>query len=87
MHMSVDILHVARLPWPVSWPDLFGRHASLLAEIGFGGGHYLVDWAERRPESNLLGLEISLPSLRRGAKKLAVSGVTTFRHAVNRTVH
>lgn len=79
MLMSVDILHHARLPWPVSWPDLFGRHAPLLAEIGFGGGHYLVDWAKRCPDSNLLGLEISLPSLRRGAKKLAVAGVTNTR--------
>lgn len=79
MLMLVDILHFARLPWPLYWPDIFGRKAPLLAEIGFGGGHYLVEWAQRRPDSNLLGLEISLPSLRRGAKKLATSGATNTR--------
>ncbi len=77
--MSIDILHYSRLPWPTSWPNLFDRDAPLLAEIGFGGGQFLVDWAQRRPECSLLGLEISMPSLRRGAKKLAVAGLTNTR--------
>ena len=79
MPMPIDILHYARLPWPISWSDLFNREAPLIVEIGFGGGQYLVDWAQSRPEFNLLGLEISLPSLRRGAKKLSVAGVTNTR--------
>lgn len=79
MSMSTEILHYGRLPWPVSWPDLFGREAPLLLEIGFGGGHFLLDWALRRPDANLVGLEISLPSIRRGAKKLALAGVTNAR--------
>ncbi len=77
--MPIDILHYSRLSWPVSWPDLFDRDAPLLAEIGFGGGQFLVDWAQRRPECNLLGLEISMPSLRRGAKKLSAAGLTNTR--------
>ncbi len=79
MPMSIDILNCARLSWPVAWPDLFERDAPLLAEIGFGGGQYLVDWAQSRPECNLLGLEISMPSLRRGARKLSIAGVTNAR--------
>ncbi len=79
MLMLIDILHYARLPWPISWSDLFNRDAPLIIEIGFGGGQFLVDWAQSRPECNLLGLEISLPSLRRGAKKLSVAGVTNTR--------
>ena len=77
--MSIDILHYARLSWPVSWLDLFDRDAPLLTEIGFGGGQFLVDWAQSRSECNLLGLEISLPSLRRGARKLSIAGVTNTR--------
>ncbi len=79
MLMSIDILHYARLPWPLNWTDLFGRSAPLLADIGFGGGHSLVNWAQRRPDGNLLGLEISLPSLHRGAQKLYTAGVTNAR--------
>lgn len=77
--MPVDILHYGRLPWPVDWPELFGRQAPLLLEIGFGGGHYLVDWAIRRPDCNLLGLEISFPSLRRAVRKLDAAGVKNAR--------
>lgn len=77
--MSIEILRYGRMSWPTNWPDLFGREAPLLVEIGFGGGHYFVDWAQSRPECNLLGLEISLQSLYRGAKKLALAGLTNAR--------
>jgi tRNA (guanine-N7-)-methyltransferase len=77
--MSIEILHYGRMHWPVDWPDLYGREAPLLVEIGFGGGHYLVHWARSRPECNLLGLEISLQSLYRGAKKLASAGLSNTR--------
>lgn len=77
--MTLHILHYARLPWPTIWTEVFGRDAPLLLEIGFGGGHFLVDLAQRRPQSNVVGLEISLPSLRRGAKKVLTSGVDNTR--------
>lgn len=79
MFMSAEILHFSRLSWPTSWSDLFERDAPLLVEIGFGGGQSLVDWALNRPQCNLLGLEISLPSLRRGARKISSVGVTNAR--------
>lgn len=50
-----------------------------MLEIGFGSGHYLVDMARRRPDCNVLGMEISLPSLRRGAKKMQVAELTNLR--------
>ena len=75
LRMSKEILHYARLPWPTPWQEFFGVEAPILLEIGFGGGQFLVDLAERRPHCNVLGLEISLPSLRRGAKKLKTSAV------------
>lgn len=77
--MSIDILHLNRMPWPTSWDDLFGRGAPLLVEIGFGGGHFLVDLAQQHPECNILGVEISLPSLRRGLKKASTRKLKNIR--------
>lgn len=64
------------MPWPTEWQALFGRSAPLLLEIGFGGGHFLVHLAQSRPEANVVGVEISLPSLRRGERKLSRAGMT-----------
>lgn len=61
---------VEQLPWPVDWAAEFGREASLLLEIGFGSGQFLTGMARREPEANILGVEISLPSLRHAARKV-----------------
>lgn len=61
---------VDQLPWPVDWVAEFGREGPLLMEIGFGSGQFLVGLARRRPEANILGVEISLPSLRNAARKI-----------------
>jgi tRNA (guanine-N7-)-methyltransferase len=76
---SDSVLHYARLAWPTAWPDLFGREAPLILELGFGGGDFLVDLAQRRSEANVIGLEISLPALRRGARKSKTAGVQNVR--------
>jgi tRNA (guanine-N7-)-methyltransferase len=67
------------MEWPTSWKNMYGRNASLLLEIGFGTGHLLIDWAKSRPDSNVLGMEISLPSLRRGEKKMQVANLSNLR--------
>lgn len=77
--MSTAILHYSRMDWPTNWEVVFGRSAPLLLEIGFGSGHFLVDWANRRPEANIVGIEISLPSLRKGQKKMLVASVENLR--------
>ncbi len=77
--MSVSILHFARLPWPTDWAGIFGREAPILLDLGFGGGESLVALARNNPSSNVLGIEISLPSLKRGAKKVATAGVGNAR--------
>ena len=64
-----------QLPWPADRAALFGRAAPLIIEIGFGSGLFLVDLARRRPEANVLGLEISLPSLRNAARKVRRAGL------------
>lgn len=64
------MLQSTRLPWPTPWAQLFGREAPLIIELGFGGGHFLADLGRRRPECNVLGVEISAPSLRRASRRI-----------------
>lgn len=73
------LLHAPLLPWPVDWDEVYGRSAPILVEIGFGSGHFLIDWAGQRPDANVLGLEISLPSLRKGESKIRNTGLENVR--------
>ncbi|MCB9421753.1 MAG: tRNA (guanosine(46)-N7)-methyltransferase TrmB [Ardenticatenaceae bacterium] len=77
--MQSILLHAPLLPWPVNWDEVYGRTAPILVEIGFGSGHFLIDWARQRPDANVLGLEISLPSLRKGESKIRNTGLTNVR--------
>ena len=61
------ILSPARLEWPAPWTTIFDREGPLLMEIGFGNGRYLTHLAAQYPDANIVGVEISLPSLRRVA--------------------
>lgn len=67
---ALEWYSVDQLPWPVDWATEFGRPAPLLMEIGFGSGQFLSGLARRRPEANIVGVEISLPSLRNAARKV-----------------
>lgn len=66
---------VEQLPWPANWGSLFGRSAPLVLEIGFGSGLFLVDLARRLPQVNIVGLEISIPSLRNAGRKVERLGL------------
>ena len=77
--MQPILLHAPLLAWPVDWDELYGRSAPMLVEIGFGSGHFLIDWAKQRPDANILGLEISLPSLRKGESKIRHAGLNNVR--------
>jgi len=67
------------MDWPTDWTAVFGRSAPLLVEIGFGGADFLVDLAQNRPEANVVGVELSLPSLKKGAKKLQTADLRNGR--------
>lgn len=67
---------VEQLSWPANWTALFGRSAPLVIEIGFGSGLFLADLARRRPDVNLLGLEISIPAIRNAGRKVQRSGLS-----------
>lgn len=77
--MSLPILHFARLPWPADWQAVYGREAPMILELGFGGGDNLVDLARVNPSYNVLGVEISLPSLRKGARKVINAELSNAR--------
>lgn len=77
--MTTALLHAQHLSWPVNWHDIFAREAPLLLEIGFGGGHFLVDLAQRRPSANVLGVEISLPALDKAQRKIKTAAITNVR--------
>ncbi|MCB0018716.1 MAG: hypothetical protein KDE09_13075, partial [Anaerolineales bacterium] len=70
---------VEQMAWPTDWAALFGREAPLIVEIGFGGGGFLVDLAQRRPDANIIGLEISRPALQKVALKLHKRGMEHVR--------
>lgn len=77
--MGTPLLQVQNLPWPVNWADVFGCEAPMLLEVGFGSGHFLVDLAQKRPSANLLGIEISLPSIEKAQRKVKTAALTNVR--------
>lgn len=50
--------------------DLFGRDGPLVLEIGVGGGRFLASLAAERSEWNLLGVDLSSPSVYRAFRKV-----------------
>ena len=50
-------------PEPNQWPAVFGRSAPLGVEVGFGMGQATLDWAERQPHLNIVGIEIYRPGI------------------------
>lgn len=79
LSMSYPMLHSRQLDWPTNWEALFGRPAPLLVEVGFGNGQFLVELVRRRPSTNVIGLEISLPSLRKAERKLRTARLKNGR--------
>jgi tRNA (guanine-N7-)-methyltransferase len=77
--MLLPMLHFARLPWPADWQEVFGCEAPMIVELGFGGGDNLITLAKENPAANVLGVEISLPSLRRGASKITNAKLSNAR--------
>ncbi len=60
--LAAHRVHVAGEALP-PWEDIFGRQAPLGVEIGFGMGQALLEWASRKPDWNLLGIEVYQPGI------------------------
>jgi len=48
---------------PVDLPDVFGRHAPLTLEIGFGNGDALLAMAQASPHEDFIGIEVHRPGV------------------------
>lgn len=77
--MDSLLLQSTRMEWPTDWTAVFNRSAPLIMEIGFGGADFLVNLARQRPDVNVIGVELSLPSLKKGEKKIKAAGLTHTR--------
>lgn len=68
-----------RLSWPMDWDATFGRSAPLYLEIGFGNAQFLIDLALQNPDANVIGVEISLPSIKKAERKGARNGLSNLK--------
>lgn len=63
-------------------PQVFGREADTVLEIGFGMGDSFVDMAIAAPEKNFIGIEVHLPGVGRmlnRTEKEAVPNIRCFK--------
>ena len=61
------------------WPQIFGRSASLVLEIGFGNGEQLLWSAGNEPERDFIGIEVHRPGVGRLMNALADNNVDNVR--------
>lgn len=69
---------------PLDQAGVFGRQAPLGVEIGFGTGDALLHWSERRPDWNLLGIEIYPPGIGALLNRIEAEAVSNIRIAQGR---
>ncbi len=66
-------------PWqPAEW---FGRQAPLEVEVGSGKGLFLMNFGQRYPEHNFLGIEIAKKFAQFAASRIAKRGLSHVRVA------
>lgn len=63
----------------VDWDEIFGRSAELVIEIGSGNGVWIAAEAERRPETNLIGIERAAEFYGKFRKRIIREGLTNVR--------
>ena len=66
-------------PGALALPQVFGRDAPTILEIGFGNGVTLVRAAKEAPEVNFLGVEVHLPGLGRCLLQAEEAGLENLR--------
>ncbi len=64
---------------PLDLDAVFDRSAPVGLEIGFGTGQALLDWAETKPDWNLLGIEVYEPGIGSLLKGMAERGLHNIR--------
>lgn len=64
---------------PANWPDLFGRRAPVVLEVGFGMGDSLLAMAAAEPDKDFVGLEVHPPGVGRLINGAALQGIDNLR--------
>ncbi len=57
------------------WAERFGREAPIEVEIGFGYGHFILEYASSRPHLNLVGFEVRAAFVSRVAARIERLGL------------
>jgi tRNA (guanine-N7-)-methyltransferase len=72
-----------RLPadGPLSWADLFGRAAPIVADLGCGNGRFLLSSALARPDHDHIGIDILPMVLRYATRRGNQRGLSNLRFA------
>lgn len=66
-------------PALLSFPDLFGRDAPIVLEIGFGNGETLVAQAAASPEHDFVGIEVHEPGIGHCLLQAEEAGIGNLR--------
>lgn len=77
--MEIRTHSLMELSWPADWQSIFGRQAPLIIEIGFGNGEFIIELAKENPQANVIGLEISRPSIEKAVRRLARARLQNLR--------
>ncbi len=78
-HNNEIILFPAGLPEPVDWSALAGKSGPLHVEIGIGRDTFLIELARADPDAICLGIEYSQERVRRVARKISRTDITSIR--------
>lgn len=63
----------------VHWPQVFGRRAPVVLEIGFGMGDSLLAMASAEPDKDFVGIEVHPPGVGRLINNAGELGLTNLR--------
>lgn len=74
-----SIYGVSHATTPLDFDRLFGRHAPIVLEIGFGNGETLVQQAHESPEQNFVGIEVHEPGVGHCILKAHDLGLTNLK--------
>lgn len=74
-----NVLDSRYLDRPTDWEAIFSRNVPLIIEIGFGRGDHLIHLGKTHPDYNIVGIEISRPSLKKASSKVRTNQLTNVR--------
>ncbi|HPB64684.1 MAG TPA: tRNA (guanosine(46)-N7)-methyltransferase TrmB [Mesotoga sp.] len=78
-HFLGNFIDATEYELPLKIVELFHRAGPNFLEIGFGGGEFLIQMAQNKPEWNFVGLELSMVSCQKLLKSVLRKGLKNLR--------